>query len=581
MEKVLIVEAPKKVKTLQSILGTGYRVLATGGHIMDLPVESLGVDIEQDFKVAYAPLQGKSRAMESLRSLRGGRGEVFICTDADREGERIGAHAAKLAGVSDSSCCRVTYGSLTREAVLRALTAPRQFDVHLLEAQEARRVVDRLMGYLISKWLWKIGELQGDKLRAAGRVQSAVLNLVVLREEQLEAFAPQTHYLLKLRPRMSLLKNSPADLVLVAPDEESKMRPVIHHDLFSINLAMEAYGECQEPLTLMSRQDRVEKILPPPALITSSLLKAGCNAFGWTPAVVMSVAQDLYADGHITYIRTDNPNMAEEFLPAIKDLLTAQGLGDFWASEPNVYPSPAGAQEAHEAIRPTNLDFTGDGLPERHASLYRLIRVRAVIAATCPAVVQKSTEVFQRGPQHFQRTSGECQIRGWVALATSGPWGTDFKDFIRSPDLPQPPAELDALMALQYPVTSQKPPRYTTSTLTAEMERLEIGRPSTYAAVFLTLEKHKYIEYSKKGSIVPSAAGRVVIKLLRKKFGKFIDPGYTREVEADLDKIAAGTLSRLTFLNLWYHDFVATYDLVMEEVETLLKNRPRPGFVAS
>lgn len=582
MEKVLIVEAPKKVKTLQKILGNGFHVVATGGHIMDLPLEALGVDIAQDFKVDYAPLQGKRRSIDALRSLQNAKGQVYICTDADREGERIGAHAAGLAGLSLSSCCRVTYGSLTGEAVMRALSAPRNFNFDLLEAQEARRVVDRLMGYLISKWLWKIGELKGDRLRAAGRVQSAVLNLVVSREEQIESFVSRTHYLLKLRSRQALLKNSLADLVLVEADEAGKMQPVMHQDLLSINMALETYRLSEEQdLIAVTRQDRVEMLPPPPALITSSLLKAGCNAFGWTPAAVMAVAQDLYANGHITYIRTDNPNVVGEFLPSVKTLLSSQGLQHLWAEVPNVYPSPAGAQEAHEAIRPTDLSFAGDGLPENQAQLYRLIRLRSVVAATCPAVMQKGTELFKRGSQFFQRHYGSCQLKGWLELAEVEPWSADFKSFVRAAELPQPPAELGSLVPLQYPVTSQKPPRYTTSTLTAEMEKLEIGRPSTYASVFLTLEKHKYITYSKKASVVPSDEGRLVIKLLREKFGKFIDPGYTREVEANLDKIAAGSLNRLTFLNLWYHDFVAVYDEVMEEVETLLKTRPRPGFVAA
>jgi DNA topoisomerase-1 len=582
MEKVLIVEAPKKVKTLQKILGPDFHVVATGGHIMDLPLESLGVDIAQDFKVDYAPLQGKQKSIGALRSLQNSKAQIYICTDADREGERIGAHAARLTGLSLSSCCRVTYGSLTKEAVMGALATPRNFDVDLLEAQEARRVVDRLMGYLISKWLWKMGDLKGDRLRAAGRVQSAVLNLVVSREEQIESFTPRTHYLLKLRPRQALLKNSPADLVLVEADGSGKMQPVIHQDLLSINMALEAYNLSEEKdLVEIKRQDRTEKLPPPPALITSSLLKAGCNAFGWTPAVVMQVAQDLYADGHITYIRTDNPNMAGEFLPSVKELLASQGLQHLWSEEPNVYPSPAGAQEAHEAIRPTDLSVTGEGLPEKHGQLYRLIRMRSVVAAACPAILQKGTELFRRGSQHFQRHFGSCQVKGWLELAEVEPWAADFKSFVRAADLPQPPFPLEDLVPLQYPVTSQKPPRYTTATLTAEMEKLEIGRPSTYATVFLTLEKHKYISYSKKSSVVPSKEGRLVIKLLREKFGKFIDPGYTREVEADLDKIAAGSLNRLTFLNLWYHDFVAVYDAVMGEVEMMLQHRPKPGFVST
>ena len=578
---MLIVEAPKKVKTLTKVLGAEYRVLATGGHIMDLPAKDLGVDIAHDFLVKYDVLPGKQRSVDALRSVKGYKGSVFICTDADREGERIGAHVANLLGVDLTQICRVTYGNLGRQAVLAAIAVPRAFDKNLLDAQEARRVVDRLMGYLISKWLWKVGELRAERLVAAGRVQSAVLNLVVTREEQVIAFVPQTHYMLKLRPKLELLKNSTADMVQVTQEGEGKFAPLKYGDLISINMAVDEY-RCSNAVDFeaVSTEEREVEVHPPPALITSSMLKAACTLFGWTPSAVMSAAQDLYAEGLVTYIRTDNPNMSEEFLPLLRAYYASLNAEHLMADTVKTYKAPPGAQEAHEAIRPTDLTPRWRDLPEPQNLLYRLIELRAVLSAARPAKIKRKVETFRRGTQFFQRRTGLVVDRGWLEMGDCLSLSEDFKKMISLPELPSPPGDLESLVPLQYPVTSQPPARFTTATLTDEMERLEIGRPSTYATVFLTLEKHKYISYGKRGVVAPTPQGCLVIRLLRQHFAKFIDPGYTRLVEADLDKIAAGTLSRETFLNLWYHDFVGTYDSVMTEVERQLQARPKPGFVA-
>ena len=573
MQKVLVVEAPKKVKTLSKLLGPGFIVLATGGHIKDLPPDELAVDIEDSFKVKYSYLPRKEYTVKEL--IRHKAYPVFICTDADREGERIGAHVADILDIPKTNVCRVTYGNLSLAEIQRGLDAPRSFNLPLLDAQEARRVVDRLMGYLISKWLWKAADLYKIKLVAAGRVQSAVLNLVVAREELIAAFKPTTHYLLKLKSSTDILKKDAFEAVQVknvGDDDNPKYEDVKYTNLKDLNYEMEVYRELSDPLNLVSSTTKIETVFPPPPLITSTLIKQASTLLGLSPEKIMSGAQELYALGLISYIRTDNPNVSQEFVDLGKLHFESKSC-NILAADIKTYKCPEGAQEAHEAIRPVSFDLAD--VPPELLPLFKLIAFRALLSLCAPAKVEKSMNILARGKWTFKSVSGAIKDLGWYAFPKFFPeYAEYFNKSFSPPKLSEFPTVLDKLMLLQYPVTSQCPPRFTVATLTDEMEHLEIGRPSTYVAVFVTLEHHKYISYTKQKSIVPSEAGMFTIRLLREHFSKFIQASYTRQMEKDLDSVSQGSLSKETFLTLWYHDFVSCFDSAYATIEKLLLSRP-------
>lgn len=572
MDKVIVVEAPKKVATLSKILGAGYKVVATGGHIKDLPPDKLAVDVQEGFSVIYSLLPRKEATFRTLKDLKGN--DVLICTDADREGERIGAHVADIMGIPLDRICRATYGNLSESAVLAAMKAPRAFDRNLLDAQECRRIVDRLMGYMTSKWLWKMGDLMHVRdLKAAGRVQSAVLNLLVKREEEIEAFVPQTHYLLKLKRMAELLRKDTLEGVQVIKVGE-RYEDVKYLSLLDINLALEEFKQRRGPMVLEDSSERSDDVHAPPALITSTLIKQASTTLGLAPDKIMTAAQALYASGYISYIRTDNPNVSEEFVVLAKQRFVAAGAGGLLASKVKTYKAPEGAQEAHEAIRPTDPSMPLEKLPEDQRDVYKVILLRSLLCLCSPAKVKKMAAIYRCGGLLFKFPTLEIESRGWYDFPAMFPELRDLFNKLFSPPKPTCLGELSDLVPLQYPVTSQCPPRYTVATLTDEMEKLEIGRPSTYVAVFVTLDRHRYIGYTKQKSIVPTDAGRQVTRLLRVSFQPFIEPDYTRKIEKELDEVAAGRLSRETFLNLWYHEFVGYHDTAMASVTQMLSARP-------
>ena len=570
--RVVVVEAPKKVHTLEKILGSDFMVLATGGHIKDLPPDKLAVDVADNFAVEYSLLPRKESVVVQLNKAKSY--DVLICTDADREGERIGAHVANILGIPLTKAARVTYGNLSPATVLTALKSPRQFDMNLLDAQEARRVVDRLMGYLISKWLWKMGDIMQTRLKAAGRVQSAVLNLIVKREETIKTFVPVTHYLLKLKKMADLLNKDAMEGIQVQKVND-KFEEVRYSSLLDINLALEEFKSRAEPLKLYSKTEKVDTVFPPPALITSSLIKQASTLFGYAPEKIMTVAQALYADGRISYIRTDNPNVSGEFVDMAKAWFKSKSADGIMGDSIKTFKAPEGAQEAHEAIRPTDLGFNYEGLAQDQRNVYELILIRALLSVCAPAKLNKEVSIFECGKLFFRFNGIKIEQLGWHTFGDLFPqFKPLFCKLFTPPKAISITDDLSGLVPLQYPITSQCPPRYTVATLTEEMEKLEIGRPSTYVAVFVTLDRHKYIQYTKQKSIEPTLEGQQAIKMLRVAFAPFIEADYTKKVEAELDDIAAGRLSKETFLNLWYHDFVGFYDKAMDTVSQMLASRP-------
>lgn len=576
MQKVIVVEAPKKVKTLQKILGPGYIIIPTGGHIMDLPSDVLAVDIEDAFKVTYKLLPRKEYTVNQLHQNKAY--PVFICTDADREGERIGAHVANILKIPLTQAVRATYRNLSHAEISKALETTRPFDLHLLDAQEARRVIDRLMGYLTSKWLWNASKLYQVKLVAAGRVQSAVLNLVVQREEDIIKFKPESYYLFKLKLMSELGLKEGFELVHSQYKEGNSgaLEEIKYKSLMDLDYSMQAYRQLvsENPFEVVEHNKKPDTVATPPPLITSSLIKVASTLFSWPPEKIMAVAQELYASGYISYIRTDNPNVSQEFIDLAKEHYTARGSG-LLSETVKAYKIPEGAQEAHEAIRPVQLNGDTSELDADQLALFQLISFRALLALAKPAIVERGQLILKRGTYLFKGSEVKVLNPGWYEFAKAFPeYAALFSRMVKPPKDAAMPDNLDQLAPLQYPITTKAPSRFTVATLTDEMEKLEIGRPATYVAVFLTLEKHQYIRYTKQRSIEPSESGKFAIQLLRQYFGRFIEADYTSNMEKDLDKVATGSASKETLLNNWYHDFVTAYDSAEAEIKKLLNSRP-------
>ncbi len=553
-KSLLIVESPTKAKTLQKYLGSDFVVLSSKGHIKDLPPHELGVDLEQDFAPRYATILGKAKVVQELRKAAAGISEVFLGPDPDREGEAIAWHIAEALGEKDHHFKRVLFLELTQAAIREALAHPVALDRPRYESQQARRVLDRLVGYQISPILWQ-------KVRtglSAGRVQSVALRLVCDRERAIQAFIPEEYWSLDA----CLAGTEPPPFLAHLVKQGAKAaKPTAAAQVEAILDDLEAAA-----FRVAKVEKRPQRRYPSPPFITSSLQMEANRKLRFAPKRTMALAQRLYEGvdlgdegpvGLITYMRTDSTRISGEALAAVRQFILETYGADYLPKGPNLYKSPKGAQEAHEAIRPTAVGRRPQDLKQflskEQLALYDLIWRRFVASQMNPAVYQLTAVDIEAGAYLFRATASVLQFPGYTAVYQESREGEEEEGPAKLPPLKKGELlELRDFDPQQH--FTKPPPRFTEASLIKELEVQGIGRPSTYATILSNLQDRDYV-VKEKATLWPTEMGLVVSDLLVENFPKVMDLQFTANMETDLDRVAEGQASWLQILRDFYGPF--------------------------
>ena len=564
---LVIVESPAKAKTIGKYLGPGYEVKASMGHVRDLPKSKLGVDVEHGFELNYQPIKGKEEVIDELKKSAKKSEKVFLATDPDREGEAISWHLKEMLGIPDDKTYRVTFNEITKKVVNDSIAHPRAIDMDLVNAQQARRVLDRIVGYQISPLLWK-------KIRrglSAGRVQSVATRLVCEREADIKAFVPQEYWSLD------------ADLSRIAPNLGQfkasfygREKKVELNSEAEVNAVMEAVKNAPFAVTGVKRQDKQRN--PAPPFITSTLQQEASRKLNMTPRRTMSIAQQLYEGvdiegegtvGLITYMRTDSLRLSDEATAAAKDFILARYGADYYPGKARVYKTKSGAQDAHEAIRPSNVNLTPEdikkSLTAEQYKLYKLIWSRFLACQMAPAVYDSvSIEVASAG-YTFRATHSALKFSGYTAVYVEGKDEEEEAFQSPLPDLKEGEAlKLEALKPDQH--FTQPPSRYTEATLIKALEEKGIGRPSTYAPIITTIIDRGYVEREQK-KLKPTLLGRAVDGLMLEQFPHIVDVDFSAEMEKNLDKVESGKTDWHKTVDDFYKGFAASLEQAEKNME--------------
>ena len=572
---LVVVESPTKVKTISKFLGKDYDVTSCMGHIRDLPQKELGVDIEKGFKPKYQTLPGKQKVIKDLKSRGDAVDTVFLATDADREGEAIAWHVAQVMKLSEEKTRRISFHEITRDAIVKSLQSPGTIDMRKVDAQQARRVLDRLVGYQVSPLLWRTVR----KGLSAGRVQSVALRLICEREEEIEAFKPEEYWkVLVLLDNTSL--SFEADLWKV-DGKKAKIG-----DEEQATAIVTELGEQQFTVTDITKKR--QKRRPAPPFITSTLQQEASRKLNMPPQFAMRVAQQLYegveVDGEsvglITYMRTDSTTIANEAVSSVRDHILQRYGKDYLPSRPVAYKNRSSAQEAHEAIRPTSMtrppESIEDYLSPEQLRLYRLIWRRFVACQMKPQELDVTTVTIDGGRFSLRSSASVEAFDGYTRVYSEGrdeepeeeehPIPRALLDAWDTKTAPESQKMLDGYKTTEIKPTQHftKPPaRYTEATIVKEMEARGIGRPSTYANIIGTIIDRNYVEKKEK-RLLPTELGRIVKKILVEQFPQLFNTEFTAEMEEELDKIEQGDDHWKDMLSEFYGDFQKTLESAME-----------------
>lgn len=587
ISKLVIVESPAKAKTVGKFLGAGYRVRASVGHIRDLPERQMGVDIENNFRPHYVISPKKKEVVKELKQLASNASEVFLATDPDREGEAISWHlaAALKDALAGKPVHRVEFHEITRDAIDRAFAHPREIDQHLVDAQQARRVLDRLVGYTISPLLRK---KINTKNLSAGRVQSVAVRLVVEREREIQAFVPVEYWSIEAELQKQTEDGRPSSVVPQA--FRAKLVKVGDKD-FECHTGADALKLkeilelCDYTVIDVRRKDVVRN--PSPPFITSTLQQEASRKLGFNAKRTMSVAQKLYEGvnigegsvGLITYMRTDSTNVAESAGKEAWAYIKEKFGEEYLPKTPRIYKKKiAGAQEAHEAIRPTSVFREPAALKQYldadQFKLYDLIWKRFVASQMASAIFdttavdigansRQRSAISGQPPDYLFRANGSIlKFKGFLAVYKEGkdePTDPDDEmNRVLPPLAPQEPLDLLGIYPEQH--FTQPPPRYTEATLIKALEEKGIGRPSTYAPILSTIQERGYIERMPDKRLKPTDLGFIVNDLLVKHFPNEVDVGFTAQMEERLDQVAEGEQDWVQVLRDFYAPFKQTLD---------------------
>ncbi len=578
---VVVVESPAKAKTINKYLGPDYTVLASYGHVRDLPPKDGSVDPDADFAMTWEVANDSKKHVKAIADALKADNALILATDPDREGEAISWHlqealTKRKSIKKDTAVSRVTFNAITKDAVIKAMQNPRQVDGDLVEAYLARRALDYLVGFKLSPVLWR--KLPGA--RSAGRVQSVCLRLIVEREMEIEAFKPVEYWSVAAELKSPRGQTFTARLVSLAGDKLDKMSL---KDSTQAEMAVRAVES--RDLTVTSVEAKPTTRNPAPPFMTSTLQQEASRKFGMGARACMSTAQRLYEAGHITYMRTDGIDMAPEAIGQARDAITSKFGAEFVPDKPREYKNKAkNAQEAHECIRPTDMARDADDLKLRdddQRKLYDLIWKRTLASQMEAARMERTTvEIGSSDKQVGLRATGTVVLfEGFLKVYEEGTDDTEADDDDRRlPALDRGDRTAKEKVESTQHFT-QPPPRYTEATLVKKMEELGIGRPSTYASVITTIQDREYVEKD-KGRLIPQDKGRIVTIFLLNFFRRYVGYEFTAELEESLDDVSAGSRDYKDLLAGFWRDFskaiAETSELRIAEVLDVLDEALAP-----
>ncbi|MBO4353357.1 MAG: type I DNA topoisomerase [Clostridia bacterium] len=569
MSKLIIIESPSKAPAIMSYLGKGYKVLASKGHVRDLPKSTLGVDIKDGFKPKYITIQGKNDVINLLKKEAKTADAVYFATDPDREGEAISWHIATVLGMDPAKCLRISFNEITKSTIQAEINNPRPIDMNLVDAQQARRVLDRIVGYQLSPYLWKTIKSG----LSAGRVQSVATRLIVERDAEIDAFVPKEYYTID-----AILKTSRRAKINTKfyGDENGKIELASKEDADAV---ISACADGEFTANYVKKAKKSKSPLPP--FETATLQQDASHRLGFSSKKIMRVAQELYegvdigkdlggAHGLITYMRTDSLRISDEASAAAREFIVKNYGKEFYPPKPRFFKSKSEAQDAHEAIRPANVAFTPEMLKGRLSSdqykLYKLIWERFV------ASQMKNAE--------FDTVSAEFECNGYVFRSNES--SVAFKGYLTVYDDTDEKTENDGKLAnvkdgdklVCEDIASKQnftepPPRYNEGSLVKVLKEKGIGRPSTYAQTITTIIDRGYVTLEKK-AFKSTPLGKASTEIMKKNFPKIVDYRFTADVETSLDEIADGEKTFVAVLEDFYDGFEKTLD---EAQKHLKENR--------
>ena len=566
-KNLVIVESPAKAKTIEKYLGSDYKVVASMGHLRDLPKSTLGIDIEKDFEPKYIPVKDHKEVIDNLKKLSKSSGTVYLATDPDREGEAISWHLKELLDLPDDRARRVTFNEITKKVVTESIKNPRDIDSDLVDAQQARRLLDRLVGYKLSPLLWK----KIKRGLSAGRVQSVATRMVVDREKEIRSFISEEYWLLD-----AIFGCESGDASFTARFYGKGDKKLELRSEAEVNEVIAATED--KPFTVKSVKRGKKHRSPSPPFITSTLQQESSRRLGMTPRRTMSIAQQLYEGvdieglgtvGLITYMRTDSLRLSDEALMAAKNYIIEHYGKEYYHGSFRVYKTKSGAQDAHEAIRPTNIELSPERVrkdltPEQYR-LYRLIWGRFTACQMANSVYDNVVVDVESNDYIFRANYSEMKFPGYTAVYEES--RDEETEELRSklPSLEEGERVYLEKMLPEQQFT-QPPARYTEATLIRAMEEKGIGRPSTYAPTISTITSHEYVVKDGK-YLKPTNLGEVVTELMMERFPDIVDLKFTNHMEEELDDVESGKRYWKELIREFYGDFSTE----LEEAEKALE----------
>lgn len=566
MSTLVIVESPTKAKTISKFLGKEYRVESSFGHIRDLPKSTLGIDVDNNFEPKYLiPIKAR-KTVTNLKSLAKKSDKIILATDEDREGEAIAWHLSQALDLDPLQSDRIVFHEITKNAILNALKNPRHLDLNKVNAQQARRILDRIVGYKLSPFLWK----KIARRLSAGRVQSVAVRLVVEREKEIRAFKSEEYWTIKalLQP-----KNSKTDELVEANLVKIADRVLEKLDIKNQQSADQIVTDLRQTQFQVSSITKKEvKRHPLPPFITSTLQQTASSRLSFSAKKTMFLAQKLYENGHITYMRTDSVNLSADSAAAAKSWL-ADNLGAAYsAAAPRFFKSKTkGAQEAHEAIRPSNPSFTPESFKGEAAAkrLYDLIWRRFMASQMPPALFDHTSVEISAGKYGLKATGNIMKFDGFLKVWADSDSATGDKNL---PDLEKSDIlSLNDIQPSQH--FTEPPPRYNEASLVKTLEEYGIGRPSTYAPIISVIEDRGYVN-KEQGRFIPTPTGESVNDMLTKHFPQIVDINFTATMENSLDAVAEGREKWQDLVGAFYKPFITNLENKYNEVEAVEKPKP-------
>ncbi len=559
MAKLVIVESPSKAKTIKKYLGGDYEVIASQGHVVDLPSSKLAVDVDNDFKPEYKTMKGKAGIIKEIKDHAKGKDVVYLATDPDREGEAIAWHLKNLLNIDDNEKCRIEFNEITKNAVKKAVEKPRTVNQALVDAQQARRILDRIVGYKLSPLLWK----KVKKGTSAGRVQSVALKIIVDREREIRNFKPEEYFLMYAK----LQKENDVILAKFYGDKNGR---IDLKDKAQVDSIIKKIDNKQYKVIDIKKSERRKN--PPAPFTTSSLQQEASRKLGFGVKKTMMVAQKLYEAGYITYMRTDSTRLSDDAKKMAKEYITDKFGKNYYLNRE--FKAKENAQDAHEAIRPSHLDVEPE-LGRDEEKLYNLILNRFLASQMSVAVYDTTRIKVDIEDYIFHINGSTIKFDGFMKLYIEG---KDDKNKSRTENEEDDDDEERVLPEFEIgdileqkelkadKKTTEPPARYTEASLVKAMEEKGVGRPSTYAPTISTIEERLYIE--KEGRYLkPTDLGEVVNKLLEDNFKDIVDVKFTADMENKLDKVAESKQNYVEMLRNFYEPFNKNLLEVQDKIE--------------